>query len=88
MCLINNVFVDCLLGFFFLSEGIQLVIFQHPYCCVLPLTADGLLTGLPSIVDAVKRCRILVIAGGGIVDGHRYVVALVLGAQRICIGTR
>lgn len=48
----------------------------------------GLLTLLPSVVDAVKGYKIPVIAAGGIVDGRGYVAALALGAQGICMGTR
>lgn len=48
----------------------------------------GLLTLLPSVVDAVKGFNIPVIAAGGIVDGRGYVAALALGAQGICMGTR
>ncbi|KAG0560672.1 hypothetical protein KC19_9G003900 [Ceratodon purpureus] len=48
----------------------------------------GLLSLLPSIVDAVKSYHIPVIAAGGIVDGRGYVAALALGAQGICMGTR
>jgi NAD(P)H-dependent flavin oxidoreductase YrpB (nitropropane dioxygenase family) len=48
----------------------------------------GLLTLLPSVVDAVKGYNIPVIAAGGIVDGRGYVAALALGAQGICMGTR
>jgi len=48
----------------------------------------GLLTLVPSVVDAVKGYKIPVIAAGGIVDGRGYVAALALGAQGICMGTR
>nr|PNR59193.1 hypothetical protein PHYPA_001984 [Physcomitrium patens] len=48
----------------------------------------GLLTLIPSVVDALKSYNIPVIAAGGIVDGRGYVAALALGAQGVCMGTR
>jgi hypothetical protein len=48
----------------------------------------GLMTLLPSVVDAVKSFKIPVIAAGGIVDARGYVACLALGAQGICMGTR
>lgn len=70
------------------EAGVDAIIVQGIEAGGHVLGQTGLLTLLPSVVDAVKGFNIPVIAAGGIVDGRGYVAALALGAQGICMGTR